>query len=256
MRGGAKRRLWPGSRSPAAGSGLALREMLAAALLVTAACSTFAAESGSHRHEAPAVLAPGYATLEFEAPRPGSYALPPLGPAVDGAVLDSRGRAHRLHDLLGDRLVVLSFIYTRCSDVNGCPLASYVLNRLQQTLRGDDLAGKVRLLSLSFDPDYDSPAVLADYAERFRDPAVDWRFITTASRAELAPILDGYNQWVIRDRNAAGEEIGSISHLLRVYLIDRQRRIRNIYSVSFLHADTVANDIRTLLASGVNGPDA
>jgi cytochrome c peroxidase len=37
------------------------------------------------------------------------------------------------------------------------------------------------------------------------------------------------------------------SHILRVMLIDRQRRVRNIYSVSFLHADTVLNDVRTLL---------
>jgi len=214
------------------------------------------AARGGHDHEPPAVLAPGYFTLEFEPPAPGSYALPPLGPAGDGAVLDARGDAHRLHDLLGDRLVVLSFIFTRCSDVNGCPLASYVLNRLQQRLGDSGLADEVRLLSLSFDPDYDTPAVLADYAERFRNPAVDWRFLTTESRAALAPILDAYDQWVIRDRNEDGVEVGSISHLLRVYLIDRQRRIRNIYSVSFLHADTVANDIRTLLGSAASRPDS
>ena len=38
-----------------------------------------------------------------------------------------------------------------------------------------------------------------------------------------------------------------MSHLLRVYLIDRKLRIRNIYSVSCLHADTIANDIMTLV---------
>lgn len=225
---------------------------LLALLLVSAA----GAAPGEHDHEPPAVLAPGYFTLAFDPPAPGSYALPPLGPAGDGRVLDASGEAHRLYDLLGDRLVVLSFIYTRCSDVNGCPLASYVLNRLQQKLGDSDLADEVRLLSLSFDPDYDTPAVLADYARRFRDPAVDWRFLTTESRAALTPMLEAYDQWVIRDRDADGAEIGAISHLLRVYLIDRKQRIRNIYSVSFLHADTVANDIRTLLAAAASGPDA
>jgi cytochrome c peroxidase len=38
-----------------------------------------------------------------------------------------------------------------------------------------------------------------------------------------------------------------MSHILRVFLIDESRRIRNIYSTSFLHADTVANDVRSLL---------
>ncbi len=61
-------------------------------------------------------------------------------------------------------------------------------------------------------------------------------------------MLAAYNQWVIRDYDADGNYLGTMSHLLRVYLIDRDMRIRNIYSTSFLHADTVANDIRTLLA--------
>ena len=43
------------------------------------------------------------------------------------------------------------------------------------------------------------------------------------------------------------DESGAISHILRVMLIDKQRRVRNIYSVSFLHADTVLSDVQTLL---------
>ena len=41
--------------------------------------------------------------------------------------------------------------------------------------------------------------------------------------------------------------MGTMSHILRVFLIDESRQIRNIYSTSFLHADTVANDVRSLL---------
>ena len=182
-----------GGRAAAARPSRVRSRALAPMLLCWAiSAPALAAESGSHRHAAPTVLAPGYSTLEFEPPPAGSYALPPLGPAADGTVLDARGRAHRLHDLLGDRLVVMSFIFTRCSDVNGCPLASYVLNRLQQKLRDDgDLARQVRLISLSFDPDHDTPAVLADYGARFHTAAVDWRFLTTASRDALQPILEG-----------------------------------------------------------------
>lgn len=202
------------------------------------------------------VLAPGYADLAFTPPAPGSYALPPLGPAADGVVLDSQGRTLSLHDLMGDRLVLLSFIYTSCSDVNGCPLATHVFARVAERLNGSGdagveggLNGKVRLISLSFDPDYDSPSVMRAYGGPFqrRFQALDWRFLTTGGPGALDPMLEGYDQWVIRDYDEAGRPLGTISHLLRVYLIDRQKRIRNIYSVSFLHADTLANDLMTLL---------
>ena len=204
------------------------------------------------------VLAPGYADLAFEAPEPGSYRLPPLWGAGDGEVLDEQGRPLRLHDLLGDRLVVLSFIYTTCPDVNGCPLASYVLKRLSERLAATEgLADQVRLISLSFDPHYDRPEVMDAYGARFRQPEVDWRFLTTRSVAELDPLLQAYDQWVIRDTDEEGNPLGTMSHLLRVYLIDRHKQVRNIYSVSFLHADTVANDMTTLMmetgGTGDNG---
>jgi cytochrome c peroxidase len=201
-----------------------------------------------HEHAPPEVLAPGYSALEFEPPAPGSYQLPPLGDAVDGAVLDSSGQPGALHEHFGDKLVVLSFIYTRCSDVNGCPLAAYVLKGVQdRVLAARELEGQVRLVSFSFDPQHDTPAVLDKYASHLRKPGFDWRFLTTRSEAELAPILDGYGQWIVWDDGGNGLQLGSVSHLLRVYLIDRDKRIRNIYSTSFLHADTVVNDLRTVL---------
>lgn len=219
--------------------------LAAVAVLVSQAA---AAPSG-HDHRAPEVLAPGYSALEFDAPAPGSYALPPLGDAADGQVLDSSGKARSLHDYMGDKLVVLSFIYTRCSDVNGCPLATFVLKGVQdRILATPQLEGAVRLVSFSFDPSYDTPAVLSRYASHFRQPEFDWQFLTTRSEAELRPILDAYGQWIVRDYDEEGVYLGTVSHLLRVYLIDRQQRIRNIYSTSFLHADTVVNDLRTVLA--------
>ena len=194
------------------------------------------------------VLAPGYADLEFEPPPAGSYRLPPLGEAPDGAVLAEDGRPIRLHDLMGDGPVLLSFIYTSCSDVNGCPLATHVLAKTTLKLKTDPaIADQVRLVSLSFDPDHDAPVVMRRYGEPFAGRGLDWRFLTTAGLAELEPILEGYDQWVVRDRDEAGRLLGTLSHLLRVYLIDERKRIRNIYSVSFLHADTLANDVRTLL---------
>jgi cytochrome c peroxidase len=235
---------------PDRASGTALLTTLAVVATLGWGASSAAAPPSPHVHEAPVVLAPGYADLAFQPPAPGHYRLPPLGHAADGAVVDSGGRSRRLHDLYGDGIAVLSFIFTRCSDVNGCPLATFVLGRLQGRLQDEELADRVRLVSFSFDPDHDTPAVLDAYAGHFRNPGVPWAFVTSQSHAELDRLLDRYDQWVIRDVDGDGNPLGTISHVLRVYLIDAERQIRNIYSVSFLHADTVVNDIRTLLAEG------
>ena len=217
---------------------------LAAALL---AISAFAAPHQKHAEQV--VLAPGYAELTFQAPKPGTYQLPSLGKAADGVVLTSKGKANRLQALTGDKFVLLSFIYTSCNDVNGCPLASYVLNKVKGRLQQDDaLRDYVRLLSISFDRLNDSPDILEKYADNFRDRHFDWQFLTTPSDADLAKILEAYNQFVIEDLNEAGEKIGTLSHILRVYLIDQNRDIRNIYSVSFLHPDIIVNDIRTIVS--------
>ena len=63
----------------------------------------------------------------------------------------------------------------------------------------------------------------------------------------LDPILKGYQQRIVREYDENGNYIGSISHILRVFLIDREKNVRNIYSVSFLHPDLLINDIKTLL---------
>jgi len=198
--------------------------------------------------EKPQVLAPGYSALAFPVPKARSYVLPTLGNAADGELLDSSGKSTTLHDLYADKIVVLSFIYTSCNDVNGCPLASFVLALAQRRLSSDEeLKSKVRLVTVSFDPVNDSPQIMADYADGFRQGDIDWSFLTAASETTLAPILAGYDQAVIRDRNADGELIGSMSHILRVFLIDTQGNIRNIYSPSFLHPDILLADIRTVL---------
>ena len=196
----------------------------------------------------PQILAPGYHSLSFDAPSAGSYSLPSISKAADGNILTMQGKPSRLYNFLGDKYVVLSFIYTQCDDVNGCPLATYVSSQVQNRLIDElNLKNEVRFISLSFDPENDTPEVMRLYGENFIKDNFDWQFLTTASETELDPILGGYSQSILRDVDENGETTGSISHILRVFLIDRQKQIRNIYSTSFLHPDTVVNDIKTLI---------
>ena len=193
------------------------------------------------------MLAPGWSELQFEPPAAGSYQLPVIGPAGDGAVIDSHNGETTLHALMGDKVVVLSFIYSSCSDANGCPLATHVLAQLKKRLLGSPAdAGNVRFVSLSFDPVQDTPQVMRRYGDPFIDDRLDWRFLTTRGQADLAPILESYGQSIVRDPGQEEGDERSISHILRVYLIDPELRIRIIYSASFLDADTMLSDIQTV----------
>lgn len=193
-------------------------------------------------------LAPGYSPLKFVAPQAGSYTLPVIDSAADGEVLTSANKTQTLHNLMGDKIVLLSFIYSTCSDVNGCPLATAVFHKINNRLQKEpQLAAKFRLLTLSFNPEHDTPKAMQHYAESFNHENIDWQFLTTQSEQQLTPILKKYQQSIQKIYNDQGQFTGTFSHILRVYLIDTNKQLRNIYSVSFLHADTLINDVKTLL---------
>lgn len=212
-------------------------------MLAAALASVGAGAGALETSTAPTViLAPGYSTLNFPAPQPGTYQLPPIAAAADAPYLDSQGARGTLHTLFADRITLLSFIYTECDDVNGCPLATFVLGQLAKRLAADPRIGpRLRLISYSFDPAHDTPDVLEQYAKPFRPPGVNWNFVTAPDSASLAPTLAAYQQSIRRTGGRA------YAHILRVFLIDSERRVRNIYSPAFLHADSVAADIETLL---------
>jgi len=204
--------------------------------------------AGFPLHAQEKVLAPGYESLQFSPSPAGSYELPVLGAAADGEVLDSEGKVIRLHDLMREKVVLLSFIYSTCSDVNGCPLATAVFHKIKNRLQKQpELAGKLRLLTLSFNPEHDTPEVMKRYGQGLSGKNVDWHFLTTRSERQLQPILTHYRQNIQKVYDAQGRNTGTFSHILRVFLIDKNKRIRNIYNVSFLHPDTLINDAQTLI---------
>lgn len=219
-------------------------------VMVLIVCASPLSQADVSSQNPPQTLAPGYGALEFTAPEPGTYQLPALGNAADGSVLDTKNNAISLHSLLGDKVVLLSFIYSSCSDVNGCPLATAVLHKIKNRLKKEpELVGKLRMLTISFNPEHDTPEVMQQYAQSFQSDGVDWQFLTTKSEQDLQPLLANYKQNIQKVFDAEGKFTGTFSHLLRVYLIDRNKQIRNIYSVDFLHPDTLINDVKTLLKS-------
>jgi len=139
---------------------------------------------------------------------------------ADLALTSQAGEQIRLGDYRG-RLVVLTFIYTRCPLPNYCPLMSKQFAMLQPQLRkryGDD----VQLLSISFDPAYDTPKVLREYAARYTDRLDTWTFATgDSTQVQRATELFG-----VFTKTKDDDEI---THNLTTALIGPEGRVRHVW---------------------------
>ena len=190
---------------------------------------------------------------DFVPPAPGSYTLHPIMRAPRGAVVDLEGRSRRLTELTTGKITLLTFVYTRCADAWGCPLAYRVFDAVGDAVeRSPTLRSRVRLVTLSFDPGHDTPAVMRQYAGEQAARGVEWHFLTTRSPRALAPLLQGFGQDV---RVAGGErpdEPAPLSHVLKVFLIDPRGVVREIYSTAYLYPEVVIADIETLRLEGAS----
>ena len=100
---------------------------------------------------------------------------------------------------------------------------------------------------MSFDPSFDTPKTMAAYAAlaEGRPDAAQWHFVTAPSDAKLELILRSYGQAVDRKRDPSAPG-GPLNHVLRVFLIDTEGRVRNVYSSGTLDLRLVVADAKTL----------
>lgn len=168
---------------------------LAASLLLAAVPereSASAAAPDGARASAAAPVAAGAADVK---PASGKR-VKPAGPAAlpDVRLTDSRGRRFRTRTLRGGP-VALAFLYTRCELPETCPRLARQLSETQEMIGlPTELQGRARILTVTLDPEYDTPPRLAKYGrERGADPAL-W-ILATGDSASLAAL-----------RTAAGEK--------------------------------------------------
>ena len=191
------------------------------------------------------LLAASAATASGHQPAPAARSplapdpsLAVIRPAPDFSLTDPSGADVRLSDLRG-RVVLVSFIYTSCTAA--CPLLTQRMAVLQTRLTEAGLfPAQVNFVSVTVDPDRDSPAVLARYAQAFTANPPGWRMLRS-DRDRLGPVLASYDEWTRRLPN------GDIDHPARLHLIDRAGRVREIYSLGLFDEKQALLDIRALL---------
>jgi cytochrome oxidase Cu insertion factor (SCO1/SenC/PrrC family) len=187
-------------------------------------------------------------SMQFVPPAPGTYRLQRIQRVPDAILLDERDRQRRLGTLTRGKVTLLTFFYTYCVDEWGCPFAYRTMVGLRERLSQAGHAGRVRFVSISFDPTHDTPDALRLYSGHLKaDAGLPWEFLTARSMTELLPLLEDFGQDVRVEKDAVGKPTRTINHMLKLFLIDRAGIVREIYALDYLHPDMMVNDIETLL---------
>ena len=181
----------------------------------------------------------GHSAIEENAPKPLTGILQPGDVVPDNELKDLHGATRRLSDWR-DKAVAVTFIYTRCPMPDFCPLMERQFADVQRRVVGDpQLAKSARLISISFDPEHDTPAVMAEHAKRIQaDPRV-WTLLTGAP-ADVAAVASAFGVSVIHDQT--NPEM--LTHNLRTAVIDATGHLRKIYNGREWTPEMLITDLR------------
>lgn len=146
--------------------------------------------------------------------RPGTN-LPDYGKVPDFHMTDSTGRPFSSGELAG-KVWLVDFIYANCPAA--CPMMSSKMHVIAKKLQGES---DVRILSISVDPERDTPPVLNEFAKRYGGPTVQWTFLTGSPKTVH---LLAYTTFHV------GDVLGKIEHSTKFMLVDKQGKIRGYYS--------------------------
>ena len=197
---------------------------------------------------------------EDSSPVSGAPAVEGAGPNVGDDVPDYRlinqdGKTIRLHDYKGKALL-LTFIYTRCQDPNQCTLMSSNFAAIDQELQKQpELYGKTHLLSISFDPAYDTPKVLRSYGAAYtgkysEETFVHWEF-ASGSADEVKGIAKFFGLRYYHDTPSGQEQV---IHSLRTAVIGPDGKVVKVYRGNEWKPDEVLKELQTI--AGNSSPAA
>ncbi len=177
-----------------------------------AAIRTLLAVGGSGLLFARATM--GFQAFTTDTARARTIATSPV-PVPTTSLLDGYGRRPALAD--GKRVTIVQFFYTRCTSV--CATTGDAFQRLQAAVKRRGLSSEIRLLSISFDPTWDTPDRLRSYARFLRPDTAIWSIATLQHPAQLPALLDLFGVRVIPDGR------GGLIHNAAFHVVDRQGQL-------------------------------
>jgi protein SCO1/2 len=172
--------------------------------------------------------------------------LQPGEPLPDAALIDQTGAPVFVSSFKG-RPLALTFIYTRCPIPDFCPLMDRHFKAVQDAIQGTPALSRARLLTVTLDPAFDTPAVLKPYAAmRGADPVI-WSFLT-GDVTEVAKFGEQFGLYVEHD---AASSI-NIIHNLRTVIVDPAGRVVKIHNGNAWTPAEIIADLTAAAAASTN----
>lgn len=162
--------------------------------------------------------------------------LPTIGQAPDFTLLSQDRMRVSLRDLRG-KVVAIAFIYTYCTDV--CPMLTDNMARVQEKL-GTAFGTKIDFVSITVDPERDTPDVLKQYAENFGANLKGWSFLT----GDPATVHEVGRKYGVIARKTAD---GDVDHTLLTSLVDPNGVLRVQYLGAAFDLEEFRGDLLSLL---------
>lgn len=201
-----------------------------------------------------AAAAAGLLSLQSRPAAPAG--LPTYGAMPAFALVDQTGKAVTDQDLKG-KVLAVGFIYTSCTDI--CPMLTSQMRGLQEDLQQAGLLGsQVELVSISVDPERDTPARLAEYAGEHGADTATWPFLTGPVAMIKDVVVSGFLVGMEKTpaTGHAGHEGHStapataepyeVNHSGRIVLVDKAGNLRAFYDGTTLDPAKVIADIKQL----------
>jgi protein SCO1/2 len=156
------------------------------------------------------------------------------------------GKAFSTSDFKGQALAI-TFLFTRCPFPNFCPrMANNFAEAQQKLLAQTNAPGNWRLLTVSFDPEFDKPEVLKTYAQAHQCDPAHWTF-ATGDLADITAIGEQFGLQFWHDSS------GSISHNLRTIVVDPAGKVQRVFEGNNWTSDELAGEM-VRAAKGGTGP--
>lgn len=164
--------------------------------------------------------------------------LPVYGTAPDFTLESAHGGQFSFHESDG-KVRVVEFMYTSCPDV--CAPTTMAMARMQETVKAKKWTDKVQFISITLDPEVDTPEVLQAYSERIGAELDNWVFLR-GSDEQIQEIIRPYGFYAQKLDN------GLVAHTSAFYLVDQEGNIRAYYQMGLEVDDAaVVKDIGKLL---------
>ncbi len=162
--------------------------------------------------------------------------LPKIAPAPEFALISQDGAAVKLADYRG-KVVAVTFIFTLCADT--CPVLTPMMSFVQDQL-GANFGEKIHFVSITVDPERDTPEVLKEYAQAFCANLSGWSFLTGTPDA-IGDLTRRYGVFAAKTAN------GSIDHTFLTSIIDQRGILRVQYLGVRFDPEEFRRDLVSLL---------